>query len=115
MAQRKVRSVRKKLTEAERVRHRRIREQVEEEKSELIARGRQARQRHARLREAVGALKAAREALGLSLSDIKTRTGIEKGNLSRLENAPNPNPTVATLARYADAVGKELVITLIDK
>jgi transcriptional regulator with XRE-family HTH domain len=49
------------------------------------------------------------------LADIKARTGIEKGNLSRLENAPNPNPTIDTLARYADAVGKEVVITLIDK
>ena len=72
-------------------------------------------ERHNRLREAVGALKAAREALGLTLADIKARTGIEKGNLSRLENAPNPNPTIETLTRYADAVGKELVITLVDK
>ncbi len=29
--------------------------------------------------------------------------------------APNPNPTIETLTRYADAVGKELVITLVDK
>jgi transcriptional regulator with XRE-family HTH domain len=46
---------------------------------------------------------------------MKARTGIEKGNLSRLENAPNPNPTIDTLTRYADAVGKEVVITLVDK
>jgi hypothetical protein len=32
-----------------------------------------------------------------------------------LENAPNPIPTIDTLIRYADAVGKELVIELIDK
>jgi len=50
-----------------------------------------------------------------NFTDMKTRTGIEKGNLSRLENAPNPNPTIDTLIRYADAVGKELVIELIDK
>ena len=71
--------------------------------------------RHTRLRNAVGILKSTREALGLTLADIKARTGIEKGNLSRLENASNPNPTIDTLTRYADAVGKELVIELIDK
>ena len=96
MAKRKVRSVSKKLTEAERIRHRRIRTQIEEEKPELIAHARLVKQRHARLRDAIGALKATREALGLSLTDMKARTGIEKGNLSRLENAPNPNPTIDT-------------------
>jgi predicted transcriptional regulator len=115
MASRKVRSVAKGLTDAERARHKTIREQIEQEKPQLIAQGRFVKRRHARLREAVGALKAAREALGLSLTDMKTRTGIEKGNLSRLENAPNPNPTIDTLTRYADAVGKEVVITLVDK
>lgn len=34
---------------------------------------------------------------------------------SLLENAPHPNPTIDTLRRYADAVGKEVPITLIDK
>ncbi len=46
---------------------------------------------------------------------MKARTGIEKDNLSRLENASNPNPTIDTLTRYAGAVGKEVVITLVDK
>lgn len=32
-----------------------------------------------------------------------------------MENAPNPNPTIDTLIRYADAVDKELIIELIDK
>jgi len=114
MAKREVRSVRKSLTEEERIRHRAIRQQIEQEKGELIVRGREIKAKHARLREAVRMLKAAREALGLSLNDIKERTGIEKGNLSRLENATKPNPTVDTLTRYANAVGKELVITLID-
>jgi len=115
MAKRRVRSVRKDLTDEERVRHRTIREQIEQEREELIARGREIKARHIRLREAVQVLKSTREALGLSLNDIKERTGIEKGNLSRLENALHPNPTVDTLTRYADAVGKELVIALIDK
>jgi hypothetical protein len=115
MASRKIRGVKKGLTPAERARHAEIRAQIELEKPELMARGRRVKSRHARLREAVSALRATREALGLTLADIKARTGIEKGNLSRLENAPNPNPTIDTLTRYADAVGKELVIELIDK
>jgi transcriptional regulator with XRE-family HTH domain len=51
----------------------------------------------------------------LSLADIKAATGIEKSNLSRLENAPHPNPTIDTLCRYADAVGKQVLIMLVDK
>ena len=48
-----------------------------------MARGRRAKARHTMLREAVAALKTVREALGLSLADIKASTGIEKSNLSR--------------------------------
>ena len=115
MAKHKIRDVNKPLTQQERIRHAEIRRQIESEKEELIAIGRRAMARHARLRDAVGVLKSTREALGLTLADIKTRTGIEKGNLSRLENASHPNPTIDTLVRYADAVGKELVIELVDK
>ena len=80
-----------------------------------MAYGKKVKIRHDTLRQAVAALKAAREALGLTLTDIKARTGIEKSNLSRLENDPNPNPTIDTLCRYADAVGKEIAITLVEK
>ena len=114
MSQRKMHSVNKTLTEEERVRHRAIREQVEQEKAELIARGRRVKARHTMLKEAVAALKTTREALGLSLADIKASTGIEKSNLSRLENDPLANPTIDTLCRYAEAVGKAIVITLVD-
>jgi hypothetical protein len=115
MAKHKIRNVKKELTPAERIRHAEVHRQIEQEKDELIARGRCVKLRHRRLREAVEILKTTRETLGLTLADIKARTGIEKGNLSRLENTPNPNPTIDTLIRYADAVGKELVIELIDK
>jgi DNA-binding XRE family transcriptional regulator len=115
MAGREVRSVNKKLTEDERQRHRRIREQIEQERPELVAYGKKVKARHDTLRQAVAALKAAREALGLTLTDIRARTGIEKSNLSRLENDPNPNPTIDTPCRYADAVGKEIAITLVEK
>ena len=77
MPTRKIRSVNKALTDEERVSHRVIHEQVEQEKAELIARGRRAKARRTLLREAVAALKTTREALGLSLADIKAATGID--------------------------------------
>jgi hypothetical protein len=115
MAKGTARTINKKLTPEERSRHQRIRQQVEGEKSELMAHGRRAKAHHTRLQEALAELKATRQKMGLSLTDIGARTGIEKSNLSRLENAPHPNPTVDTLTRYATAVGKEIVITLIEK
>jgi hypothetical protein len=115
MAQRNVRSVKKALTDEERVRHRAIRAQIDQEKVALMARGRRAQARHIRLREAVAALKATREALGWRLADSKAATGIAKSHGSRLEHAPHPPPTRDTLCRYADAVGKEMVITLVER
>jgi len=34
--------------------------------------------------------------------------------LSKLETGLRANPTVATLVRYAEAVGKRLVVSLVD-
>ena len=63
-------------------------------------------------RQVLAALRAERERRGLSLSDINERTGIDRAALSRLENNENANPTLATLERYAEAVGKQLVVLL---
>lgn len=59
-------------------------------------------------------LRAAREELGLSLAEMEKRTGIHKSALSRLENSKAPNPTLATLARYAAAIGKSIDISVAD-
>ena len=99
------------MTPKELKEHRIIRAEIEKEKPELKAIGRRLLARQSRLREALAALKARREALGLSLQEIGERTGIGKANLSRLENARNPNPKIDTLARYAEALGKDLVLT----
>jgi uncharacterized DUF497 family protein/DNA-binding XRE family transcriptional regulator len=56
-------------------------------------------------------LKAAREEKGLSLADL---TGMDRSALSKLETGQRPNPTVETLVRYSDAVGKRLVVSLTD-
>lgn len=60
-------------------------------------------------------LKAAREAKGLSLADVTQLTGMDRSALSKLENGQRSNPTVETLVRYAEAVGKRLVVSLADK
>lgn len=107
------------LTPEDKARHERIRQEIEAEKPRLREIGLKAKAeydaRQKKLREAVAALKLAREEQGLSLTDIHERTGIDKANLSRLENAADPNPTFDTLSRYADAVGREIMITLADK
>lgn len=64
------------------------------------------------LRDIIQLLKAERQRLGLSLSEIGERSGIGKANLSRLENDQDPNPTMDTLLRYADALGRAIHITL---
>ncbi len=62
----------------------------------------------------IGTLRQRREKAGLSLGDVAERSGIDKASLSRLENGLYPNPTMNTLARYARAIGKRLVLDLED-
>ena len=64
------------------------------------------------LAELVQQLKAAREEKGLSLSDLTRLTGMDRSALSKLETGQRLNPTIETLVRYADAVGKRLVVSL---
>jgi len=63
-----------------------------------------------RLLTAVAMLKQQREMKGLSLTDVSERSGLDRGMLSRLENGKILNPTMATLWRYADAIGAQLTI-----
>ena len=60
-------------------------------------------------------LREAREAMGLSLADVYRQTGIDRSALSKLENVTNENPTIETLLRYAEVVGKRLEIQVIDR
>lgn len=66
------------------------------------------------LQQAIAALKEAREEAGLSLTQVAEKSGIDKAALSRLETGRQINPTVATLSRYAKAVGKRLQWTVED-
>lgn len=58
----------------------------------------------------VAELKQAREAAGLTLSQVSARCGLRVETLSRLELGKVPNPTVDTLAKYAAAVGRVLTL-----
>ncbi len=80
----------------------------------IRAKGRRVRARHERLRAVVQLLKAERQRLGLSLAEVGERSGIGKSNLSRLENDPTPNPTLNTVLRYAEALGRDIRISLAD-
>ena len=106
----------RKLTPEEAAKYRRIREEVELEKPEIIAKAQRARceARRQQLAAIMQKLKAAREAKGLSLADIYERTGMDRSALSKLENVTNENPTIDTLLRYAEVVGKRLQIQVVD-
>lgn len=103
-------------TAEERERHNRIREHIREELPDIRKRARQklaaAVQQGIALEHAMAVLKAERLKKGLSLAEMKERTGIERSALSRLENNAEANPTVNTLNRYADAVGKKVLVVL---
>jgi DNA-binding XRE family transcriptional regulator len=104
----------RRLTPEEAAKYRQVRDQVAEELPELIARHHRRQVVFDQLDDLLGQLKAAREAQGLSLADLTRLTGMDRSALSKLEAGQRPNPTLETLVRYADAVGKRLVVSLAD-
>ena len=62
----------------------------------------------------IRSLRQARESAGLSLDEVASRSGIDKAQLSRLENGKVPDPRPSTLSRYARAIGKRLAWSLED-
>ena len=103
-----------RLTPEEAAKYKAIRGQVAEELPDLIARHHERMATLDQLHELLRQLKAAREAKGLSLSDLTELTGMDRSALSKLETGQRANPTVETLVRYAKAVGKRLVVSLTD-
>ncbi len=104
----------RRLTSEEAAKYRQVREQVAAELPELIARHHERTTAYEMIESLLPQLKAAREAQGLSLADLTERTGMDRSALSKLESGQRPNPTVDTLVRYAEAVGKRLVVSLAD-
>jgi DNA-binding phage protein len=56
-------------------------------------------------RTLIAALRAERERQGLSLADIAERSGMDRAAIHKLEIGVSGNPTLATLNRYAEALG----------
>ena len=61
------------------------------------------------VQRALQALKRERVRCGLSIGDVAERSGLDRAVVSRLENGKQDNPTIATLMRYAAAVGKRFL------
>jgi len=105
----------RKLTPDEVAKYKQVREQIDAELPELVARHLERVAANERLLDGVlTELKATREQKGLSLADLTDLTGMDRSALSKLETGQRPNPTVETLARYAEAVGKRLVVSLVE-
>jgi DNA-binding XRE family transcriptional regulator len=104
----------RRLIAKQAARSRSIREQIKAELPELTVR------HHARMelleqwQDLLEQLKAARMAKGLSLSDMTELTGMDRSALSKLETGQRPNPTIESLVRYAEAVGKHLTVQVTD-
>jgi len=104
----------RRLTAEEVSKYRKIREQIEQELPELVARHHDRVAAREQLSRILDQLKAARESKGLSLADLTRLTGMDRSALSKLENGHRSNPTMDTLVRYAEAVGKRLIVTIAD-
>jgi DNA-binding phage protein len=119
MVKRQAQHVRRQLTSEEQTHVDEARRLTDAEAPEIRRKAKQLKAKsdvaRATLQDALRLLRAERVRQGLSLADIQDRTGIERPNLSRLENEDSSNPTVATLTRYAEALGKRLVIVLADR
>ena len=57
---------------------------------------------------------AARSASNLTQKQLAQRSGISQANLSKIENG-NHHPSLSTLKRIADALGKRLVVSFEDQ
>jgi Helix-turn-helix len=64
------------------------------------------------LLSAIAELKRQRDERGLSLADVSQRSGLDRALLSRLENGKVLNPTMATLWRYAGAIGSHISLAV---
>ncbi len=104
----------RRLTPEEAAKNRKAREQVDREVPELIRRHRDRAAVVDQVEATVKQLKHEREKRGLSLADLTRLTGMDRSAISKLENGQRENPTMDTLARYAEAVGKRLVVSLND-
>ena len=104
----------RKLTPEEAARYRQLRADIEGEKPAINAEIRVQLAEQRELAAVFAELKQVRQALGLSLTDIQERTGIDRSALSKLENGQRANFTLDTVRKYAQAIGKRVLVTVAD-
>ena len=104
----------RKLTPEEAAQYRQLRADIEREKPAINAEIRVQLAEQRELAAVFDELKQVRQALGLSLTEIQERTGIDRSALSKLENEHCANFTLDTVRKYAQAVGKRVLVTVAD-
>jgi ribosome-binding protein aMBF1 (putative translation factor) len=101
------------LTDEERLKYRDIRQQIAAELPDIRRRAQAAKPR-VLLKHLLHTLKQERERQGLSLADVNARSGIDSSTLREIESDDDPNVSISTLLRYADAIGKTLTVQIED-
>jgi hypothetical protein len=106
------------LTTEEADRYRRMREEAERDKANILAElhsspaGFRSWEELAEYRALVKSLRAAREANGLSREQVAKSAGLEAHWIADLEECRELNAPVWALSSYAAAVGQQLVLAL---
>lgn len=98
-------------TSEEATRWRKARDEELADRERTKAASRELVERTAGLAEVVTSIRALRQQLGMQASDVAARMGIDKSNYTRLESGTG-NPTLATVAKMAEAAGFEVVVTV---
>jgi DNA-binding XRE family transcriptional regulator len=111
----KAKRVFRKATPQERDRIVELQETLDSERPEIELRARQVKQAYGAALTAIRKLRAERERLGLSLADIQKLTGMQRETLCKLENDDEPNPTIRSLMRYADALNLDMTISFVER
>jgi DNA-binding phage protein len=90
---------------------------AEKHKAAWQAEGKLIKQQHeqmlADLANVFQSLRSEREKQGLSLADVSARTGIPRESICRLENLEKGNFEIATIQRYAQALGLKIQVALV--
>ena len=116
MSKRKYQLLKRALTPEEQAKVAAGVKQAELDRPAIIARGRELLRSlpSAALQQVFVRLKEERLRQGLTLAEVEDRTGIGAPALSRLENPETSNPTIETVCRVAQALGKRVKIELED-
>ncbi len=113
MGKRKAKRVFRQATPKERKRIADLQAKVDQDLPEIKRRGQQLKLAHKVAVDAVQELRRLRASQELSLADVRNLTGMTREFLCKLENNAQANPTVRTLARYADALGMRMLIQFV--